>query len=469
MKRLSNPLAALRRRSDEASLGVTHCTWDPKGPGVIRLQLVPPRPGRGPRAHLLHINGFHILPLSRGSAALLRTFMIELSASAVPGEEVSPEQMAGILDRTTARMHALYPSVPQAHFVSDLGQMQDLIGRIARGEETPELAGRAMSLEQYAPHLRAPLRMDLAVMPMRIDGKWACPLECSICYASSGAAMAVSKEALLGTAQWKRVLDLLWAAGVPTVSFTGGDPLARPDIAELVAHAERFVVRLNTSAVLLTPKLAASLRSSNLDVMQVTLYSDDADIHDALVGRKGAWLKTARGIGTARAAGIEVSINTPLVPENLATYAGTIEWAFRALGVRYFTASGMLPAGGAVERIEAGGEAPGDALYAALAEGKAKANALGAELDFTSPGCLSEERLRGLGMNVPACGACLGNMAVGPDGEVLPCQSWVHEQGPLGNILTVPWPKIWDSPACKRIRAAASLRNDCPLRAEAIR
>lgn len=463
MRHLLHPRAIVRCRAEEAGAPMVHCTWDPNGPGAVRLHLVPPKPGVRRRANLLYINGQHIIPLNHGSAALLRAFIDELAKSAEPGKEVSEDQMGGILTRTTARMHRLYPSVPTGRFLADLGQLQDMIGRIASGKDVPELGGHAMTMAQYAPSMRAPMRMDLAVMPMRIDDAWSCPLACSICYAAKGPAMQVASGEMLTTAQWKEVLDTLWRIGVPQISFTGGDPLSRSDIAELVAHGQQFVTRLNTSAVLLTSDLARKLSEANLDVMQVTVYSHDASVHDGLVGREGALARTLDGIKTAIGAGIQVSVNTPLVRENVAGYAGTIAFLFDTLGVRNFTSSGMLPAGGAVKKIAAGGAAQDDELYQRLHEAKGKADDLGCELDFTSPGCLSDEQLQTLGMNVPTCGACLGNMAIAPDGEVLPCQSWVHQKKTLGNILTRPWEAIWADPLCKRVRATASLRNACPL------
>jgi len=466
VRHLLHPRAIVRSREEETGASMTHCTWDPRGPGVIRLHLVPPKPGIRRRASLLYINGQHIIPLSHGSAALLRTFMNELVASVEPGQEVTEEQMRPILERTTQKMHHLYPTEPAERFLADLGHLQDMIGRIASGKEVPELGGQAMTMAQYAPSMRAPMRMDLAVMPMRIDDAWSCPLACSICYASKGPAMQVASDEMLTTAQWKQVLDTLWRISVPQVSFTGGDPLSRSDIAELVGHAERFITRLNTSAVLLTPDLARQLNEANLDVMQVTVYSHEASIHDGLVGREGSLQRTLDGIRTAIDAGIQVSINTPLVRENVAGYADTIAALHGDLGLRYFTASGMLPAGAALKKIAAGGAAQDDELFERLREAKETADKLGCELDFTSPGCLSDQQLQGLGMSIPTCGACLGNMAVAPDGEVLPCQSWVHEKRALGNILTVPWKSIWDHPLCKRVRKTASLKNDCPLSGE---
>lgn len=65
---------------------------------------------------------------------------------------------------------------------------------------------------------------------------------------------------------------------------------------------------------------------------------------------------------------------------------------------------------------------------------------------------------------VPSCGACLSNMAIAPDGGVIPCQSWLSSQ-PLGNILADDWDKIWQSERCAAIRAkSAKMEQLCQLR-----
>lgn len=461
-----NPISIIRRRLEEANASVTQCTWDQEGEKAIRLQLVPPHPGLRRRASLLHINGQHIIPLNHGNATLLRFFMQDLSVTVKPGEEVPNATMMQILTRVSRKMKSYYPEVPVQNFATDLGRLQDLIQRVALGGETPELEGQEKSMADYASSMRAPFRMDLAVMPMRIDGVWSCPLACAICYANKGEAMKVTESELLTTRQWFKVLDLLWKAGVPAVSFTGGDPLAREDIVQLVDHAQEFVTRLNTSAVLLTSNMARQLHKANLDVMQVTVYSFNAAIHDGLVGRAGALASTLNGIRFAIEAEIEVSVNTPLVVENVDGYTDTIRFLHDKLGVRYFTASGMLPAGGAKVKIAAGGGVQKDKLFAQLKKAKTVAESLDCELDFTSPGCLNAKQLGELKMNMPVCGASLGNMAIAPDGEVLPCQSWVHDKKSLGNILTTSWKKIWDNKLAKRIRATAVNKNACPLAEE---
>ena len=80
-----------------------------------------------------------------------------------------------------------------------------------------------------------------------------------------------------------------------------------------------------------------------------------------------------------------------------------------------------------------------DELFEIVKTAKEFCNAHEMEIDFTSPGLINAEKLDDLGMNVPMCGAALSNMAIAPDGTVVPCQSWLGADASLGNILTDPF------------------------------
>ena len=257
--------------------------------------------------------------------------------------------------------------------------------------------------------------------------------------------------------------------GVSQLTFTGGEPTLRRDLVDLVKSARWFVTRLNTNGRMLTSMLCKELFEASLDSVQVTLYSADEATHNTLVGTAG-FTDTVNGIRNAVAAGLNVSINTPLCSLN-ENYRDTVEFA-HSLGVRYFSCSGLIPTGGAAGEASKATRLSPERLTDALRLALAWADSHGAEIAFTSPGWLSEQTLRALGVQqVPTCGACLSNMAVGPDGTVLPCQSWLRGPG-LGNLLQSPWHKIWDSPACRAIReeSAAMLPRcqlgDTPLRGE---
>ena len=159
-----------------------------------------------------------------------------------------------------------------------------------------------------------------------------------------------------------------------------------------------------------------------------------------------------------------------LVPLNLswaillANFMDRLE-PFAGLGVRYATCSGLIPSGSAEGAESRATRLTEQGLTDVLRAAAPAVEELGMELDFTSPGWLPEETLRALGLHlIPSCGACLSNMAVAPDGSVIPCQSWLSSAS-LGNILTDDWSAIWNSQRCAAIRAeSAKMAHICQLR-----
>ena len=212
------------------------------------------------------------------------------------------------------------------------------------------------------------------------------------------------------------------------------------------------------------PELCRRLYEASLDSVQVTLYSADAAVHNTLVGAPG-FDDTVQGIRNAVAAGLMTSVNTPLCSLNR-DYAATLRFVHE-LGVRYVTCSGLIPSGGAETEASQATRLTPEELTDVLRQAVETAEELGMEIDFTSPGWLPEETLRSLGLHlIPSCGACLSNMALAPDGTVLPCQSWLEGPG-LGNLLTDDWSGIWDGEPCRRIRAeSAKMEHICQLRQE---
>ena len=434
---------------------VRHITLDPKGPGVVRIHMIPPRTESPEDPFLLLLNGAQLVPLTLSWAVLLANFTDRLEPFS--GCEISEEDWAGMVRGAVDETHRTYPRTDRALLQEDLELMLRSLVAIAQGRE-PDVAVGALTLGEYADKMSAPHRMDLMVSAMTRGGAWHCNQKCLHCYAA-GQPMGESRE--LTTAEWKDVLARLRAANIPQVTFTGGEPTLRDDLVELVDAAQWFVTRLNTNGRLLTPQLCRALAEASLDSVQVTLYAADAEAHNALVGAPG-FDETVRGIRNAVDAGLIVSVNTPLCSLNR-DYAATLRFA-AALGVRYATCSGLIPSGGAEGAESRATRLSAEELTEILQSAVAAAHELSMELDFTSPGWLKEETLCSLGLTlVPSCGACLSNMAVAPDGTVIPCQSWLGGTA-LGNILTDDWPAIWDGEACRAIRAeSAKMEHICQL------
>lgn len=441
----------------ESKIGVHHCTFNPDGPGVVRIHLVPPKFRLfGSSPYIVILNGYFMLPIGYSWAIVLSKFMDEVNR--FDGKPISDEDVDLIYDRAVDAAHAIYRAIPREHIREDLDDMLDVIFAVARRED-PGIELERLSIRAYSKNMTAPHRVDLMVSAMTDErGLWKCNQKCLFCYAA-GEPLGRTRE--MTTDEWKTAIDRLDAAHVPMVTFTGGEPTLREDLDLLVTYARRMVTRLNTNGVALTLSLAEKLRAAGLDSIQITLYSHDEAIHNELVGAEH-FADTVRGIKAAVAAGLDVSVNTPLCRRN-ADYLKTLEFV-RSLGVRFVTASGLICTGTAgINHAEY--DLDSENLYNVIRSAKEFCDGADMEIDFTSPGLIARKRLESLGMNVPMCGAALSNMAIAPDGRVIPCQSWLTESGSLGNILTDDFKKIWNAPLCKALRAMNEEEAlSCPFR-----
>ncbi len=437
--------------------GIKHCTFDPKGPGVVRIHLIPPRFRLfGSSPYIVILNGYYLLPLGYAWALMLSALIEETNRYAgLPLDDGAQEE---IFTRTLLRMHKIYPSIDRKLLREDLDSMLDILFDVAQGKGT-DAEIEKLSIRAYAPRMEAPHRMDLMISAMTdASGTWKCNQKCRFCYAA-GQELSGVRE--LSTKEWKDAIDKLRRANVPMLTFTGGEPTLRPDLCELVSHAKWFITRLNTNGIALTPQLAHALREAELDSVQITLYSADESIHNALVGGLH-FTDTLQGIRNALAAGLDVSVNTPLCRLN-ADYLSTLNM-LHALGVRYVTVSGLICTGTA-KAAHGDSDLDVKALSEILARAKQFCDDNDMGMDFTSPGLVPEETLDALGLHAPSCGAALSNMAAAPDGTVVPCQSWLGGNADLGNLLTDEFSAIWKH---KKAVALRKMREDealsCPFR-----
>ena len=446
----------LREYMDQTFCEVLHTTLNPDGPGVIRIHLIPPKTGEdefGPSAAI--INGTDILPVNFVWAVILAEMIREINK--YDGREIGEAEIRSILDRTLKSAHEIIPVFPLKRIEADIETIYTTIRQIAYREEVTTDV-HYMSIGDYAPYMQAPHRMDLMVSAMTRKGSWHCNQKCVHCYA---AGQTLSDEDELSTEDWKRILDKCRSAWIPQVTFTGGEPTMREDLFELIRHARWFISRLNTNGIRLTPDYCRELRRAELDSVQITFYSTDPQVHNRLVGA-ARHQETLAGIKNALAAGLSVSINTPLCTLNR-DYVKTLE-LLHGLGVIYVTCSGLITTGNAAGSESESLQLKSEELEEILRKAVAYCHENGMEIAFTSPGWLGEEVFEELNIPSPSCGACLSNMAVTPGGNVVPCQSWLSDR-PLGNMLEDDWKTIWESETCRNRRAfSAQLAGECPLR-----
>jgi MoaA/NifB/PqqE/SkfB family radical SAM enzyme len=136
-----------------------------------------------------------------------------------------------------------------------------------------------------------------------------CPCRCVHCSADR----FVHKDGKeLSTDELKRVVDQALGLGVCTMIFTGGEPMVREDLYDLIAHVDKNLahVMIFTSGVLLTQKNVGRLAKAGLGSLNVSIDADKAEEHDALRRMPGAFKKAFEGARRAREAGILTGIST---------------------------------------------------------------------------------------------------------------------------------------------------------------
>lgn len=115
-----------------------------------------------------------------------------------------------------------------------------------------------------------------------------CPLQCPYC---SNPLDYTQHKNELTTQQWCDVFDQARQLGAVQLGFSGGEPLVRQDLEQLVAHAHQqgFYTNLITSGMGLTEQRVGSLKQAGLDHIQVSFQASDPLVNDALAGSKYAF------------------------------------------------------------------------------------------------------------------------------------------------------------------------------------
>lgn len=157
-----------------------------------------------------------------------------------------------------------------------------------------------------------------------------CDLVCGYCPVEEGMENRVPLPLAgrrLTTEEYLRNLAAIAAAGVRGVSFTGGEPTLRPDLADLLAGARPLFdrVELTTNGAKLAK--VADVVAGHVDLLKVSLDAVDADAVAALTGRGHAFANAVASIRWAVDAGVPLGINAVLMRGTAAELDTTIDFA----------------------------------------------------------------------------------------------------------------------------------------------
>ena len=309
------------------------------------------------------------------------------------------------------------------------------------------------SLMPFSARPSAPYRMDLAVT-------YRCNNDCAHCY---NARERNFPE--LTTEQWFKIIDQLWALGVPHIVFTGGEATLRNDLPELIHHAESNgqITGLNTNARrLMDERYVQKLVEAGLDHVQVTVESCDEQVHDEMMRTKGAFKQTIAGLENALNHKLYVMTNTTMLRTNVHTIPDTLDF-LADLGVPTIGLNALIYSGNG---LTVGTGLRESELQPILDLAQRRTADYGQKLIWYTPTqyCQFDPTANHLG--VKGCTAALYSMCIESNGDVLPCQSYYRS---LGNLLTDSWDSIWNHELAVRLRERHNLPtkcNGCDLLAE---
>lgn len=275
----------------------------------------------------------------------------------------------------------------------------------------------------------------------------ACNMYCAHCYRDAGC----KAEDELSTADAKKLLTEIKRAGFQIMIFSGGEPLMRPDILELVKFADSlglFPV-FGTNGTLITPQMARDLKAAGARAMGISLDSLDAAKHDKFRSFPGGWQGAVDGMKNCKAAGLPFQIHTTVMDWNAPELEDMIDFAVE-IGARAHHFFFLVPTGRAatIEEESLRAEQYEDVLTRIMK----KQQTVPIEL---KPTC-APQFLRiaaELGMKSRFHRGCLAGLSyciISPKGKVQPC-AYLKEY--LGDVRETPFDEIWrNNPVLQKLR-----------------
>jgi len=223
--------------------------------------------------------------------------------------------------------------------------------------------------------------------------------------------------------------------------FSGGEPLMRDDIYELVHYAARSGLSpvLGSNGTLITPGVAADLKEAGAMAVGISLDSTDTAKHDAFRSSTGAWQAAVDGMRACREAGLPFQVHTTVLEWNNEEIEDLTDLSVD-LGARGHHIFFMVPAGRAVN-IEA--ETLRAEQYEQLLRRIiTKQGQVDIELKPTcAPQFMRIARQMGVKMRFSrGCLAGTSYCIISPRGDVQPC---AYLNIPLGNVRQTPFDEIW--------------------------
>jgi radical SAM protein len=187
---------------------------------------------------------------------------------------------------------------------------------------------------------------DFAQAPLLViwETTRSCALACKHCRASAD---LFRDPRELSTSEGKALIDGVADMGTPILILSGGDPLNRPDLDQLVVHSKNRGLRVGTipaATPSLTYERLASLKDAGLDQLAFSLDGPDPLSHDSFRGVRESFRRTIQGASYARRLKLPLQINTCFSSVNLHHLERMIELV-TSLGASFWEVFFLIPIG----------------------------------------------------------------------------------------------------------------------------
>jgi putative heme d1 biosynthesis radical SAM protein NirJ2 len=264
-----------------------------------------------------------------------------------------------------------------------------------------------------------------------------CNLLCRHCYRDAGE----KDRSELSSQEGKHLLNEIAGAGFKIIIFSGGEPLMRPDIYELVIHACRLGLRpvFGTNGTLITRDVAQRLKEAGAAGIGISLDSLDIQKHDQLRGVKGSWQRALDGMGHCRSVGLPFQIHTTVFDWNDHEFELITDEAVKRGAIAHHVFF-LVPAGRGQDMVS---EALEQQRYERLLYRiMAKQKEVPIELKPTcAPQFLRIAAEKGIHTRFSkGCLAGTSYCCITPNGDVQPCPYWPMK---IGNVRENPFSEIW--------------------------
>jgi pyrroloquinoline quinone biosynthesis protein E len=283
-----------------------------------------------------------------------------------------------------------------------------------------------------------------------------CPLQCPYCSNPIDFARHTDE---LTTAEWERILTEAAALGVVQVHFSGGEPLLRADLPQIIRRARELglYTNMSTGGTLFNDKNGTQLRAAGLDSLQVSIQDADAENSDRLAGGAPSFAKKIRAAQIAKQLGFSLTVNVVLHRQNLDRIEAIISMA-EELGAERLELANSQYNGWALKNRAAFLPTRSQVEHSAHVAGAVRQRLKGRmEILYVLPDYFE-----------PFPKACLYGwgrvfITVAADGAVLPCQTAREIRGlKFDNARQHSLSKIWfESEAFQKFRGTGWLSEPC--------